>query len=77
VGVLKELARASLVEKLNDVSGLGEIRESDTGVHRSLKERLTCQIQGQKTLILDPTLAGPLGLVTEVAQLKVRTGCCQ
>ena len=31
------------------------------------------QIPGQKTLVLDPSLAGPLGLVTEVAALKV---CC-
>lgn len=29
------------------------------------------QIPGQKTLVLDPSLAGPLGLVTEVAALKV------
>jgi hypothetical protein len=27
-----------------------------------------------KTLVLDPTLAGPLGLVTEVALLKVLLG---
>ncbi|GFZ50066.1 hypothetical protein JCM24511_07819 [Saitozyma sp. JCM 24511] len=47
VGVLKELAKTALVERLNDT-----------------------QIQGAKTLILDPTLAGPLGLVTEVALLK-------
>ncbi|CAD6566491.1 MAG: hypothetical protein TREMPRED_002655 [Tremellales sp. Tagirdzhanova-0007] len=45
VGLLKELARSSLIESLND-------------------------IQGAKTLILDPTLAGPLGLITEVALLK-------
>ncbi|KIR34577.1 ATP-binding protein [Cryptococcus deuterogattii MMRL2647] len=44
-GILKELARTSLVESLNNV-------------------------QGAKTLILDPVLAGPLGLVTEVALLK-------
>ncbi|OXG80851.1 ATP-binding protein [Cryptococcus neoformans Gb118] len=44
-GLLKELARTSLVESLNNV-------------------------QGAKTLILDPVLAGPLGLVTEVALLK-------
>ena len=31
------------------------------------------QVNGAKTLVLDPTLAGPLGLVTEVALLKVRT----
>jgi hypothetical protein len=35
---------------------------------------LMVQIQGQKTLILDPALAGPLGLVTEVALLKVKLG---
>lgn len=29
------------------------------------------QVNGAKTLVLDPTLAGPLGLVTEVALLKV------
>ena len=30
-------------------------------------------MNGAKTLVLDPTLAGPLGLVTEVALLKVST----
>nr|ODN95550.1 ATP-binding protein [Cryptococcus depauperatus CBS 7855] len=45
VGVLSELAKTALVEKLND-------------------------IQGAKTLILDSGVAGPLGLVTEVALLK-------
>lgn len=29
------------------------------------------QIPGAKTLILEPGLAGPLGLITEVALLKV------
>jgi hypothetical protein len=29
------------------------------------------QVNGAKTLVLDPSLAGPLGLVTEVALLKV------
>lgn len=33
--------------------------------------RTHIQIQGAKTLILDPGLAGPLGLITEVALLKV------
>ncbi|KAK1923713.1 Sec1-like protein [Papiliotrema laurentii] len=45
VTVLKEVAKAALVESLNE-------------------------IQGAKTLILDPGLAGPLGLITEVALLK-------
>ena len=29
------------------------------------------QVNGAKTLVLDPSLAGPLGLVTEVSLLKV------
>lgn len=29
-------------------------------------------IPGAKTLVLDPALAGPLGLVVDVASLKVR-----
>lgn len=33
------------------------------------------QVNGAKTLVLDPTLAGPLGLVTEVLLLKVRIHC--
>ena len=33
--------------------------------------RLLSQVNGAKTLVLDSTLAGPLGLVTEVALLKV------
>lgn len=32
-------------------------------------------MNGAKTLVLDPSLAGPLGLVTEVALLKVSTKC--
>lgn len=37
----------------------------------TLLEALT-DIQGQKTLVLDKALSGPLGLVTDVALLKVR-----
>ena len=36
---------------------------------------MRAQIPGAKTLVLDPALAGPLGLVTEVALLKVRNSC--
>ncbi|EIN14426.1 Sec1-like protein [Punctularia strigosozonata HHB-11173 SS5] len=45
VSLLKDLAKKSLVDALNSVSGA-------------------------KTLILDPSMAGPLGLVTEVSLLK-------
>jgi hypothetical protein len=37
-----------------------------------LEYRRLSQIQGAKTLVLDPSLAGPLGLVTDVSLLKVR-----
>ena len=36
-------------------------------------QRLLQNIVGPKTLVLQPTLAGPLGLVTEVGLLKVST----
>lgn len=35
-------------------------------------QSLLDKIIGPKTLVLDPTLAGPLGLVTQVGLLKVR-----
>lgn len=40
-------------------------------------QRLLQNIVGPKTLVLAPSLAGPLGLVTEVGLLKVstRAGC--
>lgn len=34
------------------------------------------QVNGAKTLVLDPSIAGPLGLLTEVSLLKVRSGPC-
>ncbi|CAE6473130.1 unnamed protein product [Rhizoctonia solani] len=63
VGVLKELARKGLVDALNsvriplikDVKGLVDALNS---------------VPGAKTLVLDPTLAGPLGLVAEVSIMK-------
>jgi len=62
-GLLKELSRQALIEILNDVCFI----KSTATVTTVLK----IQIQGAKTLILDPALAGPLGLITEVALLKV------
>jgi vacuolar protein sorting-associated protein 33A len=38
---------------------------------RSLVDALN-SVNGAKTLVLDPSIAGPLGLVTEVSLLKVR-----
>jgi hypothetical protein len=37
----------------------------------NLANLVLSQVNGSKTLVLDPSLAGPLGLVTEVALLKV------
>ncbi len=34
-----------------------------------------CKVNGAKTLVLDPTVAGPLGLLTEVSLLKVGMRC--
>lgn len=47
-----------------DVSPLNSLAKE------TLLEALT-DIQGQKTLVLDKALSGPLGLVTDVALLKV------
>lgn len=60
VSVLREVARTALVESLNEVSW---------PICSHIRANL--QIQGAKTLILDPSLAGPLGLITEVVLLKV------
>lgn len=65
VSVLKELAKSALVESLNDVSFTCSV-PSPCG-----RRGLIIQIQGAKTLILDPGLAGPLGLITDIALLKV------
>ncbi|WVQ79288.1 hypothetical protein IAT38_001384 [Cryptococcus sp. DSM 104549] len=58
-----ESTAALPTEKLPEVGILKELAKS------ALVESLN-DIQGAKTLILDPALAGPLGLVTEVALLK-------
>ncbi|KAL6304888.1 Sec1-like protein [Sparassis latifolia] len=50
-------------EHLLDVSALKELSR------KALIDALNA-VNGAKTLVLDPTLAGPLGLVTEVALLK-------
>ncbi|CDO73039.1 hypothetical protein BN946_scf185007.g93 [Trametes cinnabarina] len=52
-------------EGLLDVSILKEL------ARKGLVDALN-SVNGAKTLVLDPTLAGPLGLVTEVALLKIK-----
>lgn len=44
------------------------------GFNTSGAIRLTeyTQVNGAKTLVLDPSIAGPLGLVTDVSLLKVQ-----
>lgn len=51
-------------QKELDVSPLNNLAKE------TLLEALT-DIQGQRTLVLDKALSGPLGLVTDVALLKV------
>ncbi|CAK5280414.1 unnamed protein product [Mycena citricolor] len=60
-----EAAPALQEEPLLDVNVLKEIAQ------KSLVDALNA-VNGAKTLVLDATLAGPLGLVTEVSLLKVR-----
>ena len=58
------------IEPILDVSVLKE--QARKGLVDALNS-----VNGAKTLVLDPTLAGPLSLVTEVALLKVRiSGAC-
>lgn len=70
VGVLRELTRTALVEKLNEVGTAPQSCERGRRAVLGRRADLT-QIQGAKTLVLDSVLAGPLGLITEVALLKV------
>lgn len=67
ISVLKELARRALVDALNSVrfSGVEAIKSQSYTLN---------EVNGAKTLVLDPSLAGPLGLVIEVALLKVGLG---
>ncbi|KIJ22178.1 hypothetical protein PAXINDRAFT_95594 [Paxillus involutus ATCC 200175] len=44
--------------------------QASSGLERDNEQSLDIEVNGAKTLVLDPTLAGPLGLVTEVALLK-------
>jgi len=65
VNLLKEIGKQALVAGLNSVRlvrPLAKLRVLDF---------VFFQVNGAKTLVLDPSLAGPLGLVTEVALLKV------
>jgi hypothetical protein len=65
VNVLKEIARKDLVDALNSVSVNSNLKFAILTLCRD-------QVNGAKTLVLDASLAGPLGLVTEVSLLKVR-----
>ena len=66
VSVLKELARKALVDALNSVRIAAQ---KDLLAHSNAE----LQVNGVKTLVLDNSLAGPLGLITEVSLLKVCT----
>ena len=61
ISLLKEISKKNLIEALNSVS---------TTLF-SVRPLTPLQVNGAKTLVLDPSLAGPLGLITEVALLKV------
>jgi vacuolar protein sorting-associated protein 33A len=68
VSILREVARSSLVHALNSVSVL--LLTSTSGIW----PLTVYEVNGAKTLVLDPSLAGPLSLVTEVSLLQVHIG---
>lgn len=63
LNLLKEIARKDLVDALNSVRANLVLHKVETNI--------ALQVNGAKTLVLDSSLAGPLGLVTEVSLLKV------
>jgi hypothetical protein len=66
VNLLKELGKKALIDALNSV------REYHPALASQPTIDIDClQVNGAKTLVLDSSLAGPLGLVTEVTLLKV------
>ena len=64
VGILAELAKSALIESL---SAVRFIPPEHCFVGSSY------QIQGAKTLVLDKSLSGPLGSVTEISLFKVES----
>ena len=67
VSLLRELARSSLVHALISVRLIYSFQLGRSSVHFA-----RVKVNGAKTLVLDPTLAGPLSLVTDVTLLQVR-----
>jgi hypothetical protein len=66
VSVLREIARSALVHALNSVSDFPSLCSD-------VRPLTISKVNGAKTLVLDPSLAGPLSLVTEVSLLQVCT----
>lgn len=64
LSLLRELGKNTLINALNSVSGFDNFNLEFFTNYRT-------QVNGSKTLVLDPTIAGPLGLLTEVSLLKV------
>lgn len=63
LSLLRELGKNTLINALNSVSGFDNFY--------GILFNYPPQVNGSKTLVLDPTIAGPLGLLTEVSLLKV------
>ena len=69
VSVLKEIGRKALIDSLNSVRS-NWISRAKTDGGTDL-ESFLLKVNGAKTLVLDNSIAGPLGLVTDVSLLKV------
>lgn len=69
LSVLKEIGRKALIDSLNSVCLYFAAALSWRG--KLIFEHFLLQVNGAKTLVLDSSIAGPLGLVTDVSLLKV------
>jgi hypothetical protein len=69
VNDLREIAKKSLVDALNSV------RQPVFPSPFQTRQLNHDQVNGAKTLVLDASIAGPLGLITEVSLLKVPSYC--
>lgn len=68
LSLLRELGKNSLINALNSVRSI-------ISFEVAVPYLLFLQVNGVKTLVLDPSVAGPLGLLTEVSILKARPTC--
>lgn len=70
VSVLKEIGRKALIDSLNSVR-FSRLQLALPAAQMEREADFLLKVNGAKTLVLDNSIAGPLGLVTDVSLLKV------